>query len=280
MAPNNLQIPIGTVFGRWTVISPGVSNGNGRSYLCRCSCGNESWVRGTILNKGKSKSCGCLSVETLRSSPLPLGFTSGDLTIISDRVITEGVPSYLCKCACGAVKYIKEVRLRSASAKAASCGKCHLQAPDAPSKKNVRLYWVWAAMLQRCNNPKNPSYRWYGAKGVTVCPDWEEYASFKSWALSSGYEQGLTIDRVDSSGEYGPLNCRWVSPEINSSRTGKLILYDGKEHTSSEWNSLLGFPPRTVDKRLKYGWPLEDVFNRPTRGQHNGARYVDSSPVS
>lgn len=77
-------------------------------------------------------------------------------------------------------------------------------------------YKSWKAMLRRCENPKHASYRWYGAKGISVCDDWHDYAKFKQWALTNGWEKGLTIDRIDVSKGYFPENCRWVTQSENA----------------------------------------------------------------
>jgi len=73
-------------------------------------------------------------------------------------------------------------------------------------------------MRQRCQNPKSDAWKWYGAKGISVCPEWADYCTFREWALSSGYVDGLSIDRVDSSGDYEPTNCRWITTKENGVR--------------------------------------------------------------
>ena len=82
----------------------------------------------------------------------------------------------------------------------------------------TRLYSVWIAMRQRCSNPKNQDYRYYGGKGVAVCEGWQAFEAFETWARSVGYEEGLTIDRVNPRLGYQPDNCEWVTASENSRR--------------------------------------------------------------
>ena len=78
----------------------------------------------------------------------------------------------------------------------------------------TRLYKEWQGIRQRCNNPKASNYKNYGAKGVSVCKEWESaFEPFMQWALSNGYSDNLTIDRIDVNGDYEPDNCRWITQQ-------------------------------------------------------------------
>ena len=81
-------------------------------------------------------------------------------------------------------------------------------------------------MRQRCNNPNQHDYRWYGAKGVTICPEWDDYMAFREWALSHGYDGKLTIDRIDFNKGYSPDNCRFITiqeQQQNKSNVKKVL---------------------------------------------------------
>jgi hypothetical protein len=68
--------------------------------------------------------------------------------------------------------------------------------------KRTRLYGILAAMKSRCSNPNVNNYQYYGGKGIRVCGAWESFVGFLTWAMSAGYKDGLTIDRIDSSGQF------------------------------------------------------------------------------
>jgi hypothetical protein len=84
------------------------------------------------------------------------------------------------------------------------------------TKENkTRLYNTWRGMKQRCQNQNSRSYRWYGAKGIQVCPEWENFEIFKSWSEVNGYAIGLELDRINPDDNYYPENCRWVTKRAN-----------------------------------------------------------------
>lgn len=83
----------------------------------------------------------------------------------------------------------------------------------------TRLYRIWNNMKQRCYNEKNISYKYYGGKGIEICSEWlRSFKSFYDWAMENGYEENLSIDRIDSNSGYFPRNCRWVTLEENGRR--------------------------------------------------------------
>lgn len=85
----------------------------------------------------------------------------------------------------------------------------------------TRLYSIYSGMKQRCYNPNNQHYQWYGGKGIAICDEWlgnNGLQNFFEWSLSHGYNENLTIDRIDSSKGYSPDNCQWVTSSSNSSK--------------------------------------------------------------
>lgn len=153
------------------------------------------------------------------------GKSFGRLVVIGPHKLVNGYLRWKCACECGAEKWIDTYNLTSGHTK--SCG-CFQR--EMASKKNKthggtgsRLHNVWRTILQRCNNPNVKTYQYYGGKGVTLCKEWEDFASFRNWSVHNGYKKGLTIDRIDSAGDYEPSNCRWVSLRRNIAQSRRKL---------------------------------------------------------
>ena len=136
---------------------------------------------------------------------------------------------------------------------------------------NERIGSIFNGIKDRCYNKNNKSYKWYGEKGVKVCKEWIDNPKlFENWALSNGYKDDLTIDRIDENKDYCPENCRWVT-NINNAKyktTTSLIEVDGETHTGKDWAKILGFGPNLINNYIrKYG--LENTIEFIKKYQAN-----------
>lgn len=120
-------------------------------------------------------------------------------------------------------------------------------------QKYHELYWCWKAIKQRCLNPKCHAYYNYGGRGITVCDEWMDFEPFLAWALDSGWEKGLDIDRIDNDGDYRPENCRFVtrSENINNRRVSVLITVGGTTRTSAQWGRIAGIGRGTIGQWVR-----------------------------
>ena len=130
---------------------------------------------------------------------------------------------------------------------------------------HTRIYNIWVGIRQRCEREVHPSYRNYGGKGITVCGEWHEFIPFYKWAVENGYSDDLTIDRIDTNGNYEPSNCRWVTMKVqgNNKNTNHLIEYDGETYNIQTLCEKTGINRNTFYARLSHGWSVEDAVNKP-----------------
>ena len=122
-----------------------------------------------------------------------------------------------------------------------------------------RLYRIWKAMRVRCNNCNFIEYDRYGGRGIKICAEWSNYDAFRYWALENGYEDHLTIDRIDNDGDYCPENCRWITiaEQQQTKSSCHFITYNGKTQNLTQWAREYGMPRERLRRRLQLGWPIE-----------------------
>lgn len=156
-----------------------------------------------------------------------------------------GCDKWLCKCDCGEEKVVRGNAIKTGKAK--SCG-CMSNKLKSESKKKhgalthdgrpPRLYVIWKTTRAKCVNPKAKGYRLYGAKGITFANEWNDYAAFESWATSNGYEDGLSLLRIDESEGFTPSNCYFGK---KSRRDNKPVVKDDEFDPDEIWLPVVGY---------------------------------------
>ena len=196
-------------FGKLEVIGQARNSESKRiMWKCRCDCGNIIFALSFHLKNGRTKSCGCLAKQRLKTL---------------------------------AVKH---------------------------NMSHTRIYRIWKTLRKRCNNPNDTNYKYYGKRGISVCKDWDnDFMSFYNWAMQNGYEDNLTIDRIDNNGNYEPGNCRWVDMKTQNSnnRNNHKITYNNKTLTLTQWSIIYDIPYQTLATRLHRGWTIEKALTTPIK---------------
>lgn len=122
--------------------------------------------------------------------------------------------------------------------------------------KKTKLYGVWKAMKQRCSNPNNKDYYDYGGRGITVCESWKkDYLEFHNWAYDNGYEEGLTLDRIDVNDGYKPSNCIWatMAKQANNKRNTIRVEVEDTLYTLTELSNIYGIDRNIIEARYYRG---------------------------
>lgn len=178
-----------------------------------------------------------------------------------------------CICDCG--REVEVYGFNLSNGNTASCGCLQVERSTAAStthgQSGSRLYVTWRDMLQRCENPHNPRYSNYGERGIAVCEEWHIFTNFMQWAERTGYQDDLTIDRIDVNEGYNPVNCRWatVREQNRNKRNNVLITYCGITRCLADWAITLGIHPVTLWERIfRYHWDIERAFTTPVRQRH------------
>lgn len=166
---------------------------------------------------------------------------------------------WLCICECGNLKESEISNLLKCNI--TSCGCLRKELNTKHGKSNSRLFTIWNSMKERCYNVNQKSYKHYGQRGIKVCDEWlNDFQAFYDWAMSHGYNRGLTIDRIDVNKNYSPDNCRWATTKQQNRNTtrNRLITINGDTRCLSDWCELLGLKYKRVHNRLnKHHWSIE-----------------------
>ena len=134
------------------------------------------------------------------------------------------------------------------------------------------LYQVFRNMIERCHNPNVKRYKDYGGRGISVCEEWRgSWKLFHDWAVSSGYNSDLKLDRIDNNGNYEPSNCKWSDnlSQANNKRNNRFITFRGETKTLMQWARETGIRRERIADRLRYGWSVDRALTeKPILGRN------------
>lgn len=192
-----------------------------------------------------------------------IGKKFGKLTVVERAPNNkQGKAMWKCVCDCGKEKKKPVTGHELKVGIVRSCGCIKSESLKGINKKHgmtgTRLWHIWQGMKERCK--RNPNY-----ENVKICDEWKSFEPFYKWAVESGYSDDLTIDRINTSGNYEPINCRWVSFKVqeNNRKNNLRITINGETHTAAEWGDITGINSATIRFRYNAGWPESDLLMEP-----------------
>lgn len=198
-----------------------------------CDCGNELDLNLRSLTLAWRKSCGCKRDENRRQiqSSSMVGRKFNKLLVIKEVVARNGDRYFLCQCDCGNLTEVAMRHLKRGAIKGCGCQKGIGNFKH--GYKGDRIYGIWKKMRERCYSSTNQAYPYYGGRGIKICDEWNNPITFVEWALSNGYKDDLTIDRINNNGNYEPCNCRWTTMVVqsNNRRDNVRYFFNGAEMT-------------------------------------------------
>lgn len=197
-----------------------------------------------------------------------IGQKFGRLTVLEklDKKM-YGKTLWHCQCECGNFKDTISTSLKNGDVKSCGCLQMETRRKNALHLDNKRtkhgmsdsrLYRIYNNMVSRCYRESINGYENYGGRGIRVCDEWlgkEGFRNFMEWSLANGYSEELTIDRLDSNGNYEPINCKWSTrkEQANNTRATIFLEYNGEKHSLTEWSDITGIRKGTIYTRTRKG---------------------------
>lgn len=253
---------IGNTYGEWRVLS--VEPGKG--WLCECGdCGRQVWKSARQVFEHKASRCLCKFSYGKYDGLDWVGKRYDHIEIVEPY--NKATKTFHCRCDCGYEKDVRAYDLDRGSI--TSCGRkeCFWHGVNSRSAFGMtrsRIYRIWCGMKRRCYDENSAPYKDYGGRGITICDEWREsYLTFAAWAMENGYQDDLSIDRIDVNGNYCPENCRWVTMQEQAKnkrpyselpakkRWGEKWEINGETKFASEWCEEYGISYATVQYRIK-----------------------------
>ncbi len=189
----------------------------------------------------------------------------GRLTVLEFVPNDKHHSHWKCICDCGNTCETDGEHLKNGITKSCGCFKLEreIEANIKHGFKGTRIYRTWKNMKNRCSNPKRPDYKNYGGRGISVCDEWrKDFMTFCKWAMNNGYQDNLTLDRIDVNGNYEPKNCRWVDMKTQArNRSNNIVVeYNGKKMTLAEVSEKSGITSKILYRRYSDGDRGERLF--------------------
>lgn len=194
----------------------------------------------------------------------------GRLTVIEQagfKVTPKGQRKKMwrCLCECGNTVTVSHSSLVAGDTKSCGCLSKSTPRHKTHGQTGTKIYSIYNNMKNRCYRKQDKRFAQYGGRGIGVCDEWrDDFQAFYDWAMAHGYEDGLTLDRIDVNGDYCPDNCRWVTQkeQQNNRQTNHLVTYQGTTKTIAQWAEERKIKYSTLERRINsYHWDIARALN-------------------
>lgn len=200
-----------------------------------------------------------------------IGMRFGSLVVKSKLNINRHREmEWLCICDCG--NSHKATSNRLTTGKTTCCHACAMKKISISNSKNgvepKKLYNAFTNMKTRCYNKNYFLFHRYGGRGITVCDEWRnDFSAFRKWAFENGWDESLTLDRIDNDKGYSPQNCRWVNKtaQDNNRSTNRYLEHNGERDTLANWSRRLNIPYYVLQHRMEKGLPDDEILREVER---------------
>lgn len=175
-----------------------------------------------------------------------------------------------CRCDCGTKKRVAARSLVSGRSKSCGCSKRGGSSGRKHGMSRSPTYFAWQGMKERCYNPRSKRYYDYGGRGIKVCDPWRH--SFEAFLADMRPKpEGMTLDRIDTNGNYEPSNCRWATAlqQGQNTRRNHLITIGGTTLILTEWARRMGLKQESIRNRLRRGWSEVDAVTTPVNPRYS-----------
>lgn len=218
----------------------------------------QSWTTGSPL---------CLDGVFIMKRKDIIGLKFGRLTVISySHTNSDNKACYNCVCDCGNEKIASGKSMRFGKTMSCGCLKNELDRTRNLKHgycvgKKTPEYYIWRSIIERCENKNNKSYKFYGAKGITICDEWRR--NFSTFINDMGPKpNGFSIERLDCKSGYSKENCIWADKyqQANNRSSNRLFTFDGKTQTIAQWAKQLNLKSGTIYMRLYRNWDVKKAL--------------------
>lgn len=261
---------VGKVFGDYKIISLEHIDGKPIYAMSCIVCGNEKTVCAWSFGQLNFE-CREHRKKKIKFNESYVGRKNNMLTVLDIQHDPEKGTLFKCLCDCGSIKSVKPTFWENGAIKSCGCLAASLKLEH--SEEVDRLRRIHAGMVQRCYNPNSHAYKNYGGRGISICDEWKsDREAFIEWALSHGYANDLSIDRINNDGNYEPDNCRWADSKTQANnmrrenikpprRSKGTWTINGVTKPMTDWCSDYGVSYSTVMYRVNHkNMSIEDAL--------------------